>query len=130
MNNTNEFTIGINENALDDIMLKLNNDIDSISTLLHDIEMKFYDIDQYFKGDVAESVQNKFKSYSSQFEGIKENLNTYVNDLMNVKSMLGKVDVSNINYFEEKADDLTKEKAVVDSDNALNDNEIIAPEGY
>ena len=30
MNNTNEFTIGINENALDDIMLKLNNDIDSI----------------------------------------------------------------------------------------------------
>lgn len=130
MDNTNDFTIGINENALDDIMLKLNNDIDTISTLLHDIEMKFYDIDQYFKGDVADGVKSKFKSYSDQFEGIRDNLNTYVNDLMNVKAMMGKVDVANMNFFEERADELTKEKTKVDAENEVMDQQINAPEGY
>ena len=130
MNKTDEFTIGINEGALDDIMLKLNNDIDSISTLLHDIEMKFYDIEQYFQGDVADSVKSKFKDYSSQFEGIKDNLNTYVNDLMNVKAMLGKVDVANMNYFEEKAGDMAAAEAEVSAENANNLDQLDLPAGY
>ena len=126
----NDFNIGINENALDDIMIKLNNDIDSISTLLHDIEMKFYDIKEYFDGDVADEIQNKFKSYSNEFDNIKDNLSSYVTDLMNVKSMLGKIDVSNMNFFIEKQDELNKAKTEQDAENEINNGVIETPDGY
>ena len=124
MNNTNEFTICINENALDDIMLKLNNVIDSISKLLNDIEMKFYNVKEYFSGDVADEIQTKFKSYSDQYSTIKDNLNTYVNDLMIIKSALGKIDIKNTNFFQEETQNLNSQNQSIDDENDLNQRNI------
>ncbi len=124
----NDFTIGINEPALDDIMLKLNNDIDTISTLLHDIEMKMYDINEYFSGDVSDKVKNKFKSYSDQYDTLKDNLNTYVNDIMNVKAMLGKIDMNNQVFFVENAEEIRHEKDVQEEDNDTTAHEITITE--
>ena len=124
----NDFTIGINETALDDIMLKLNNDIDTISTLLHDIEMKMYDINEYFSGDVSDKVKNKFKSYSDQYDTLKDNLNTYVNDIMNVKAMLGKIDMNNQVFFVENAEEIRHEKDVQEEDNDTTAHEITITE--
>lgn len=130
MDGNRDFNVGINENALDDIMLKLNNDIDSISTLLHDIEMKFYDINEYFSGDVADEIQNKFKTYSNEFDNIKENLSSYVRDLMNVKIMMGKIDTSNMNYFIEKQEEVNKATEEQKAENEINNGEIETPVGY
>ena len=124
----NDFTIGINEPALDDIMLKLNNDIDTISILLHDIEMKMYDINEYFSGDVSDKVKNKFKSYSDQYDTLKDNLNTYVNDIMNVKAMLGKIDMNNQVFFVENAEEIRHEKDVQEEDNDTTAHEITITE--
>ena len=83
---------GINPSELDDIMMELNNDIDSITTTLHDIQMKLYNTKEYFKGDVADELQHNFGKYSEQYDLIKDNLNSYIRDLMNVKTMMNKID--------------------------------------
>jgi hypothetical protein len=120
----NNVLLAIDENALDDIMLKLNNDIDSISKLLNDIEMKFYNVKEYFSGDVADEIQTKFKSYSDQYSTIKDNLNTYVNDLMIIKSALGKIDIKNTNFFQEETQNLNSQNQSIDDENDLNQRNI------
>ncbi len=50
----------VNNNKLEDLTLSLNNDIDSISTILSELQMEFYNIRESFKGDVADSFQEKW----------------------------------------------------------------------
>ena len=88
-----DMLLGINEGLLDDIMLNLNNDIDLLMSSLNSFKMKINDSKEYFKGDVADSIQEKCNSYFRQFDTIKQNLNSYVDDMRNIKIMMGKIDL-------------------------------------
>ena len=111
---------GINETELDDLILQLNNKIDSITTTLNDVKMKFYDTNEFFTCDVASDFQKQFKAYSDQYELLKDNLNSYVRDLMNVKSMMGKIDTAAFNKLEELVESTAKKV-----ENKIAENEAI-----
>ena len=110
---------GINEQDLDDVILQLNNKIDSITETLNNVKMKFYDSKDYFKGDVADKFQAQFKAYSDQYELLKDNLNSYVNDLLNVKSMMGKIDESALKKLQEAVD-----KTIAETQQVIDNNEV------
>ena len=63
----------IQEEEMDNIMLALNNDIDSIILTLNNLKMKLYDTKEYFKGDVADNFNDKFEDYFAQYEVLKDN---------------------------------------------------------
>lgn len=111
MMNSGNTVGGVNEQELDDIVLQLNSDIDSISTILNQIQMEFYDTSSYFKGDVADSFRDKFDFYDKQMNTIKENLKSYSSDLIKVKEMMGQIDVSSSEFLDEKATETDRKTA-------------------
>lgn len=79
---------GIDPTALESLILELNNDVDNISTLLHEIDMIVYDTNSYFKGSVADSIRDKYSKYKSQSENFIANLTSYADDLLAIKKSL------------------------------------------
>lgn len=100
---------GINEEALNNLVLDLNNDIDKIDFALRQIEMLFYDTEDFFKGEVADSVRAKFKQYSTQIEMLKKNLLSYPQDLLNLKNSIKNNDLESANIFDTYATDMSAE---------------------
>lgn len=78
----------LEHNALDTFILEMNSEIDNISVLLREIEMIFYDTNEYFKGDVADALRNKFDRYKRQLEVVKANLLSYPEDLSAIKNSM------------------------------------------
>jgi len=107
--NLDGLVVGMNNEAMDELMLSLNNDIDSIMRILHQMDEKFSDIDEYFKGTVASEIQDKYKTYSKQYSRIRDNLNSYVHDLIRIKATVGKMDVRATLLSENQQEDAEKE---------------------
>lgn len=103
--------LAINEPAMDDKILQLNNEIDVIMRSLNEIQNKMYVLKDYFKGDVANGIQDKFKTISDQYDTFKANLNSYSRDLTNIKSMMIKIDEQSKQFFEEKSDEVITDRA-------------------
>ena len=103
--------LAINETAMDDKILQLNNEIDVIMRSLNEIQNKMYELKDYFKGDVANGIQDKFKTISDQYDTFKANLNSYSRDLTNIKSMMIKIDEQSKQFFEEKSDEVITDRA-------------------
>ena len=103
--------LAINEPAMDDKILQLNNEIDVIMRSLNEIQNKMYELKDYFKGDVANGIQDKFKTISDQYDTFKANLNSYSRDLTNIKSMMIKIDEQSKQFFEEKSDEVITDRA-------------------
>ena len=101
---------------LDDIMIKMDDDIDDVLAILNQIKMKMHDLKDDFKGDVADAYQEKFEEYTSQMDTIKDNLNSYINDLVNIKSMFEKIDQQNANTINAVTEGLKKEQTNVEHD--------------
>lgn len=101
---------------LDDIMIKMDDDIDDVLAILNQIKMKMHDLKDDFKGDVADAYQEKFEEYTSQMDTIKDNLNSYINDLVNIKSMFEKIDQQNANTINAATEGLKKEQTNVEHD--------------
>lgn len=100
---------GINEGPLDELIISLTNDADSISTILNSIQMEFYDTNDYFKGDVADSFRDKWAYYNDLIPRVKENLATYSEDMVSVKKLLGDIDVQNSTLLNNYTDDRIEE---------------------
>lgn len=86
----------VKETEMENLILELNNDVDNICFVLRDIEMIMYETDEYFKGQVANALRDKFEFYKRQIEVVKNNLLTYPNDLIAIKNSMQNND-KNIN---------------------------------
>ena len=69
----------------DEVLNTLSNKADRISELFSNIEMEFYDLNEFFKGEVADSIQEKFEVYKNQISTLKANLESYQKDLINIR---------------------------------------------
>ena len=78
----------IKESQLENFILELNNDIDNISSMLDNIESIMYDTKDHFKGDVANALYDKFEFYQKQIQVLKQNLNSYSDDLITIKNSM------------------------------------------
>lgn len=87
---------GINENTIDNVILELGNNIDDIGALFQEVEMLFYDMNEYFKGEVAYATKEKMSTFSKQFVIAKKNFESYQNDLIKVKNQFAKLDKGNV----------------------------------
>lgn len=76
----------INHDGIDSTVISLNNTIDSIVSTLNSIDMIIYNLDDYFKGSVADDLRNKFQTYRNKYDLIRSNLDTYTSDLVKVKN--------------------------------------------
>lgn len=86
--NNNDVVSGLDPILLENLVLELNNDVDNISSLLHQIDMIIYDTNDYFKGNVAEAIREKYEKYKSKNEIIISNLTSYADDLLAIKKSL------------------------------------------
>ena len=120
--------IGVNNNKLEDLTLSLNNDIDSISTILSELQMEFYNIRESFKGDVADSFQEKWEHYNKLIPLIKDNLKTYSDDMLSILSLVKQIDnesARTLETFEEKTEKSISEQQLNVNSERININ--IAP---
>lgn len=76
----------INHDGIDSTVISLNNTIDSIVSTLNSIDMIIYNLDDYFKGSVADDLRNKYQTYRNKYDLIRSNLDTYTSDLVKVKN--------------------------------------------
>lgn len=99
----------IKEVELDSLVLELNDDVDKIEYILRQVEMLVYDTSDYFKGDVADSIRNKFNTYSVQIETLKNNLLSYPKDLLKIKTGQKDNDQESANILNEYSTELSAE---------------------
>lgn len=93
----------IKQPDFDNLVLELNDLVDKIEMILRDVEMKFYNSQEYFKGDVADELRLKFKTYSKQIDVMSNNLLTYSNDLLKLKQSLKDNDKNILNSLNDFA---------------------------
>ena len=102
---SHETAAAMRTNDFDTLILELNDLVDKISFILRQIEMDMYETEEYFTGEVANSIRNKFKTYSIQNQTLINNLLSYPKDLMNVKISMYDNDsktVTSLNEFSSK----------------------------
>ena len=87
-----EVASAIKQPAYDNLILELNDYVDKIELILRDTEMKIHDTNEYFKGEVGDSVREKFDKYFRQIDMMTKNLLTYSNDLIKIKEGLAAED--------------------------------------
>lgn len=85
---SDEVAAAINQPGYDNLILELNDYVDKIEVILRDTEMKIHDTNDYFKGEVGDSVREKFEKYFRQIDTMTQNLLTYSNDLLKIKEGL------------------------------------------
>lgn len=107
--NKNDSVGGINENALNDIILELGTNIDNISGLFQEIEMIVYDSSDYAKGDTAEALRKKFNDYQKEFNLVKQNFTSYQNDLIKIKSSMKELDKGSSSMVQEFTEHINAE---------------------
>lgn len=100
---------GINESSLDNIILELGSSIDNIISLYQEIENLMYDSSEFFKGDAAESLRDKFSIFQKQFEIVKKNYTSYQDDLITIKATMLEQDNSNKSIFEGFSEQINKD---------------------
>jgi uncharacterized protein YukE len=101
--------LSISKEGLDEVILDLYNQIDTILTILNKIKYKVVDINEYFTGSTANAYQERLNKYISQMGLIKDNLNTYTSDLMFMKQFYSKIDDVQTRKVENKIEDVDKQ---------------------
>ena len=116
----------LSKEGLDEVILDLYNQIDTILTILNKIKYKVVDINDYFTGATANAYQERLNKYLSQIGLIKDNLNTYTSDLMFMKQFYSNVDAYQAKKIENKADDV-EDQAKKFGDNVIDTSNIQSP---
>lgn len=106
---SNDSIGGINESSLDNIILELGSSIDNIISLYQEIENLMYDSSEFFKGDAAESLRDKFSNFQKQFEIVKKNYTSYQDDLIKIKATMLEQDNSNKSVLEGFSEQINKD---------------------
>ena len=92
----------ITQPAFDNLVLELNDYVDKLEAILRSIEMDVYNSQEYFKGEVGDTIRAKFREYSKQIDILSSSLLSYPNDLLKFKQSLKDNDtrmISVINDF-------------------------------
>lgn len=95
----------VNHDGIDSTVISLNNTIDSIVSTLNSIDMIIYNLDDYFKGSVADDLRNKFQTYRNKYEVLRNNLDTYTSDLVKVKNGIYDLMFEQIRYLDSESKD-------------------------
>ncbi len=77
--------IGISETELDSIIQAMNVDIIRIATIFEMMEELVDESKSYSNDEIGNAIRNKFGEFRDEFPKIKNNLDSYVNDLKQVK---------------------------------------------
>lgn len=85
---------GINESKLKTKANEIANYAEEASKKLQEIELLIKDSNVYLKGDIYEAIEKKVDTMAVTFPTVKENINSYSEDLTNI-----------INSFKEKKDE-------------------------
>ena len=101
-----EISQGVNESNVDSAVLSLNNIIDGITKNMNDIDMIIYNLDSYLEGEILDTIKKEYDTFRKQYEILIDNLNSYPQDLMNVKSGLKWEESTVISQIDEFSDDL------------------------
>jgi uncharacterized protein YukE len=100
------FITAVNEKEMIAINTKLQNDIDYISKIFSNLDDMVAESKGYFKGDLADVFFHKYTQYQLYYKRIIENLDSFREDLVNVKlNYKGKSDsikTSEVNVNEEE----------------------------
>lgn len=105
MNNNESVGLFVDKDKMDAVVLDLYNKIDAVLSILNKIKYKVYDINDYFSGPVAEAYQKKINRLITQMPLIKDNLNTYAADLLEVKEMFLNIEKKNIAMIQSATSD-------------------------
>jgi len=97
---------GVNDANIDSAVLSLNNIIDEITKNMNDIDMIIYNLDGYLEGEILDTIKKEYDTFRKQYEILIDNLNSYPQDLMNVKAGLKWEDNTVVGQLNEFSEDL------------------------
>lgn len=98
-----EVVNGIQKSKLEDFILDLNDDIDSISFMIEEINQIVYDSNDYFMGKVADTMRDKYEELKGLSKVMIKNLITYSDDLVGIKNGSLETDKHMATSFEDYA---------------------------
>lgn len=82
---------GFTEQSLDKLVVEVYDYASNVKSILNKIEEIMTDSSSYFDCDVAVEVRNKFKVISERFYLVSDNIISYAEDLVQVKSAFYKI---------------------------------------
>jgi hypothetical protein len=83
--------------------------------------MIVYNLDDYFKGSVADDLRNKFQTYRNKYEVLRNNLDTYTSDLVKVKNGIYDLMFEQIRYLDSESKIRTYKQKMLKSNNRRNE---------
>lgn len=81
-----ENMIGINVENLDNLVTELSTICTNLSVCFDELKDNIFETTNCFKGDVGDTMRDKFKEFESQFPTVLSNLNTYIDDFVTLKN--------------------------------------------
>lgn len=94
----------INEEALDKLVVEIYDYAGKIKSILDSVEDIILGTEPYFNCEIGETTRNKFKMLSSKFTAVSDNVISYAEDLVQVKTSYYKIsdDLSQIANISKK----------------------------
>ena len=88
----------INEESLDKLVVEIYDYASKIKSILDSAEDVILGTEPYFDCEIGETTRNKFKMLSSKFAAVSDNIISYAEDLVQVKTSYYKIsdDLSDI----------------------------------
>lgn len=87
-----DVNIGVDNQAIDNLVLNIYDYADRLKKQLDDVETLVYDTSNYYHDQAADSCRKKFNSIKESFPVIYENVISYADDLVKLKSSLKQKD--------------------------------------
>ena len=95
----NSYTVGnslmsmsaINEESLDKLVVEIYDYASKIKSILDSMEDVVLGTESYFDCEIGENTRNKFKMLSSKFAAVSDNIISYAEDLVQVKTSYYKI---------------------------------------
>lgn len=83
-----DVNVGISNQGIDNLVLNIYDYADRLKKQLDEVESLVYDIPKYYNDQASEGCRKKFDSIKDSFPLIYENVISYADDLIKLKSSL------------------------------------------
>lgn len=106
---------GINEEGLTNLSLELLDYADEISTILSKINLKIEQLSDNCDGSAINAIKDKYHNFKQNYNVVKNNVNSYSNDLIALIQKAKQTDKNITRIFEEGITDLKQDAKKIEN---------------
>lgn len=117
MKGSDDLFIAIKEDELGEIAIDFMNFNDELSELFSSIDSKMFELKSAFNSKEYQSLLNQYNEFKKNYSVVKNNINSYSDDLVAVINKMRTGDSNITSLLETKSDDVLEQAKLINNNN-------------